>query len=243
MPRTDWGVIRAHLVPLPPLAEQEAIAAALSDADALIEALEQLIAKKRQVKQGAMQELLTGKRRLPGFTGEWEEKRLGDVCRITTGRKDVNEGNPDGQFPFFTCSRTHTYSDSYTFDMEAIMIAGNGDVGNLHYYRGRFEAYQRTYVLFDFTTNVSYLWQQLSAYLADSLGLGKIGSSIPYIKKENLIDFEFHSPRDENEQRAIATILSDMDAEIDVLEEKLAKARQVKQGMMQMLLTGKVRLV
>ncbi len=224
-------------------AEQEAIAEALSDVDALIESLDQLLAKKRQLKQGAMQQLLTGRKRLPGFSGEWEVKRLGDVCRITTGKKDVNEGNPEGQFPFFTCSRSHTFSDSYSFDAEAILIAGNGEVGNLHYFKGKFEAYQRTYVLSQFSAHVGYLWQQLSAYLADSLGLGKIGSSIPYIKKENLAGFEFKSPQDEAEQTAIAAILSDMDAEIAALEAKLAKARDLKQGMMQELLTGRIRLV
>jgi type I restriction enzyme S subunit len=231
-------------IPLPPTkAEQEAIAEALSDADALIESLEQLLAKKRQLKQGTMHELLTGNKRLQGFSGKWEVKRLGEVCFITTGRKDVNEGNPDGQYPFFTCSRSHTYSDSYSFDTEAILIAGNGAVGNLHYFKGKFEAYQRTYVLSGFSTIVGYLWQQLTAYLAQSLGLGKIGSSIPYIKKENIANFSFHSPHAEAEQAAIAAILSAMDAEIAALEAKLAKARQIKQGMMQELLTGRIRLV
>ncbi|MCS6292693.1 MAG: restriction endonuclease subunit S [Nitrospira sp.] len=237
-------VFKKCLLSAPPTkAEQEAIAEVLSDADALIDSLEQILAKKRNLKQGAMLGLLTGKKRLPGFSGKWEVTRLGDVCRITTGKRDVNEGNPEGQFPFFTCSRSHTFSDSYSFDTEAILIAGNGEVGNLHYFKGKFEAYQRTYVLSQFSGPVGYLWQQLSAYLADSLGLGKIGSSIPYIKMESLIGFEFNSPKDEPEQTAIATILSDMDAEIAALEAKLAKARQLKQGMMQELLTGRIRLV
>jgi type I restriction enzyme S subunit len=227
---------------LPPLPEQRAIAGALGDVDALLSALEKLIAKKRDLKQAAMRQLLTGQTRLPGFTGKWKVKRLGDVCRITTGKKDVNEGNPAGHFPFFTCSRSYTFSDSYSFDAEAILIAGNGDVGNLHYYKGKFEAYQRTYVLFDFSTNVVYLWQQLSAHLADSLGIGKIGSSIPYIKKENLVGFGFECPTDATEQTAIAGVLSDMDAELAALEQRLAKTRALKQGMMQELLTGRVRL-
>ncbi len=236
--------LRRFLVAQPSTtSEQHAIAEALSDADALIKSLEQLLTKKRQIKEGAMQELLTGKRRLPGFSGEWEVKRLGDVCRITTGKKDVNEGNPQGQFPFFTCSRAHTFSDSYSFDTEAILIAGNGEVGNLHYFKGKFEAYQRTYVLSQFSGHVGYLWQQLSAYLADSLGLGKIGSSIPYIKMENLVGFEFSSPQYEAEQTVIAAVLSDIDAEIAALEAKLAKTRRLKQGMMQELLTGRIRLV
>jgi type I restriction enzyme, S subunit len=227
----------------PPLPEQRAIAEALRDVDALLGALDRLIGKKRDLKQAAMQQLLTGQTRLPGFHGEWEVKRLGDVCRITTGKKDVNEGNPDGQFPFFTCSRSHTFSDSYSFDTEAILIAGNGEVGNLHYFKGKFEAYQRTYVLSEFAAHVRYLWQQLSAYLAGSLGLGKIGSSIPYIKKENLVDFEFKSPRDTSEQIAIAEVLSDMDTELVALEQRREKTLALKQAMMQQLLTGRTRLV
>jgi type I restriction enzyme S subunit len=211
--------------------------------DALLGAQEALLAKKRDLKAAAMQQLLTGQTRLPGFHGEWVTKKLGDVCRITTGKKDVNEGNPNGQYPFFTCSRSHTYSDSYSFDTEAILIAGNGDVGNLHYFNGQFEAYQRTYVLSDFTTHIRYLWQQLSAYLADALGLGKIGSSIPYIKMENLVEFRFSSSVDPAEQTAIAGVLSDMDAELAALEERREKTRALKQGMMQELLTGRIRLV
>jgi len=230
-------------ISLPTKAEQQLIATALSDTDALIESLEKLIAKKRQIKQGMMHELLTRKKRLPGFSGEWKIKRLGDVCHISTGNKDVNEGNLLGQYPFFTCARVNTFSDSYSFEGEAILIAGNGEVGNLNYYNGKFEAYQRTYVLQNFRTNVSYLWQLLSFCLVDSLGVGKIGSSIPYIKKGNLTEFEFQSPIDITEQTAIATILSDMDAEITALEERLEKTRTLKSGMMHELLTGRIRLI
>jgi type I restriction enzyme S subunit len=231
------------IVALPPLPEQRAIAAALADADALLDGMERLIAKKRDLKQAAMQQLLTGQTRLPGFRGEWEMKRLGEICKIATGKKDVNEGNPSGQFPFFTCSRVHTFSNSYSFDTEAILIAGNGEVGNLHYFNGKFEAYQRTYVLSDFSVHVRFLWQQLNAKLADSLGLGKIGSSIPYIKKENLTEFTFGSPKDVTEQTAIAAVLSDMDTELSALEAQRDKTRALKRAMMQELLTGKTRLV
>ena len=237
------GTLRQLEVPAPNIVEQRAIAAALSDVDALLAKLDQLIAKKRDLKQAAMQQLLTGQTRLPGFSGAWEVKRLGEVCRITTGKKDVNEGNPKGQYPFFTCARANTFSDSFSFDGEAILIAGNGEVGNLNYFIGKFEAYQRTYVLQGFTANVSYLWHQLAAHLVKSLGIGTIGSSIPYIKMENLIGFEFQSPLDQGEQTAIATVLSDMDAEITALEARRDKTRALKQGMMQELLTGRIRLV
>ena len=234
---------RALKVPTPPLAEQRAIATALSDVDALLSGLDSLIAKKQNLKQAAMQQLLTGQTRLPGFSGEWEVKRLGDVARITTGKKDVNEGNPVGQYPFFTCARAHTFSDNFSFDCEAILIAGNGEVGNLNYFNGQFEAYQRTYVLQNFAINVNYLWHQLSAHLVQSLGIGTIGSSIPYIKMENLVGFEFRLPVDAVEQTAIATVLSDMDTELAALQARRDKTRALKQGMMQELLTGRIRLV
>jgi len=243
VPTLNRNDVHDYKVAIPTKAEQTAIARALNDADALITQLEKLIAKKRAIKQGVMQELLTGKKRLMGFNGKWDIKTLGDVCDIKTGKKDVNQGNPNGYYPFFTCSRESTYSDEYSFDGEAILIAGNGEVGNLHYYVGKFEAYQRTYVLQNFTVGTNYLWYQLLAFFKKSLGIGTIGSSIPYIKIENIAEFIFSTPKEESEQTAIAQILSDMDAEIEILEKKLDKHKMLKQGMMQNLLTGRIRLI
>ena len=76
--------------------------------------------------------------------------KLENLCEIKTGKKDVNQGNPEGKYPFFTCALEHTYSDTFSYDTEALMIAGNGAVGNVTYYSGKFEAYQRTYILADF---------------------------------------------------------------------------------------------
>jgi len=89
---------------------------------------------------------------------DWDVVTLGDVCKIATGKKDVNQGNPNGIYPFFTCSRKITYSDTYSFDTEAILVAGNGDVGLTKYYKGKFEAYQRTYVLYDFRKDVKFIF-------------------------------------------------------------------------------------
>ena len=224
------------------IAEQQAIAEALSDIDGLIAALDRKIAKKRLIKQGAMQQLLTGKKRLPGFADLWVEKKLGEIVYITTGREDVNEGSSYGAYPFFTCSTLIMRSNSYSFDKEAILIAGNGDVGNLHYYNGKFEAYQRTYVLYDFIENVQYLYLYLQAFLIHALNDGKVGSTIPYIVLTQLTDFVVKLPQDKAEQTAIATILTDMDKEIADLETKRDKYRLLKSGMMQKLLTGQIRL-
>jgi len=242
-PSLSMTKIRRFRIICPPAkAEQTAIATVFSDTDTLIERLEKLIAKKKAIKQGAMQQLLTGKKRLLGFSGEWEARKLGDVCEIKTGKKDVNQGNPNGVYPFFTCSRESTYSDEYSFDGEAILIAGNGEVGNLHYFVGKFEAYQRTYVLQNFTVGTIFLWYQMRAFFKKSLGIGTIGSSIPYIKMENISEFIFSTPKDGPEQTAIATVLSDMDTEIQNLEKKRDKYTMLKQGMMQQLLTGKIRI-
>lgn len=98
----------------------------------------------------------------------WQTKRLGDLCDIKTGKKDVNEGNPDGKYPFFTCAREHTYSDEYSFDTEALLVAGNGDVGHVSYYKGKFEAYQRTYVLSGFKSVYWRGCEECTKYRADA---------------------------------------------------------------------------
>lgn len=226
----------------PPLPEQRRIAEALSDVDSLIESLEKLIDKKKAIKQGAMQELLTGKKRLPGFTGEWVEKKLGKLCSITTGKKDVNEGSKNGRYPFFTCSKNISKSNTYSFDAEALLIAGNGDVGITHYYNGKFEAYQRTYIITDYIDYFPFLKCYIDFALIDSLNKEKVGSTIPYIVMSQLENFTILFPPTKAEQIAIANVLFDMDSEIAELEQKLSKYRNIKTGMMQTLLTGKIRL-
>jgi len=110
--------------------------------------------------------------------------KLENLCEIKTGKKDVNQGNPEGKYPFFTCALEHTYSDTFSYDTEALMIAGNGAVGNVTYYSGKFEAYQRTYILSDFNKkiNVKYLNHFLQGMLKDILKKKVLGSTMPYIK-------------------------------------------------------------
>ncbi len=228
---------------VPPLTEQKSIAEVLSDTDILISSLEKLIDKKKKLKQGAMQQLLTGKKRLPGFSGEWEVKRLGEICSIATGKKDVNEGNPNGEFPFFTCSKKISRSDTFSFDTEALLIAGNGDVGNMHYYIGKFEVYQRTYALYNFVKNPKFIQYYLELNLLKRIKENIIGSTIPYITIDQLLNFAIEIPKNSDEQKGIAQVLSDMDLEIEALEEKLKKYKTIKQGMMQELLTGRIRLI
>jgi len=235
--------------PIPPtLAEQETIAEALSDADALIEALEQLLAKKRQVKQGAMQELLTGKRRLPEFSKRWETKKLGDVFEITAGGDfDPTQASDtqDEHFPYPIYSNALTNKGLYGFSSYnnhqagSITVTARGTLGNANYRNHDFTAIGRVIVLkptqpLDGRFISEFINNRID-FVVESTGVPQL--TAPQISKYEILFPEFP------EQTAIAEILSDMDTEIAALEGKLSKAQQVKQGMMQELLTGRVRLV
>jgi type I restriction enzyme M protein len=126
---------------------------------------------------------------------EYEVVNLKDITQIKTGKKDVNQGNPQGKYPFFTCAKEHTYSDSFSFDTEAILIAGNGDVGSVQYFNGQFEAYQRTYVLSNFNNVLpKYLYYVLKMVLKETVSKQKLGNTMPYIKLGMLETFEIPLP-------------------------------------------------
>lgn len=134
-------------------------------------------------------------------------KKLSELCSIRTGKRDVNEGNPDGLFPFFTCAALHTFSDSYSFDTEALLVAGNGDVGRVNYYKGKFEAYQRTYVLSDFEGVLPrYLYHILDGKLRETVSKLKLGNTMPYIKMGMLTDFQVPVPQLSEQMRIVGIL-------------------------------------
>lgn len=246
MPRGDKKLIAEYFLKAPQnIQEQQAIADVLRDTDNLISSLQRLIDKKKAVKQGAMEELLTGKRRLPGFNGGWVEKKLEAVlANITTGKLDANAMKENGKYRFYTCAKEFYKIDKYAFDTEAILISGNGaNVGYIHYYKGKFNAYQRTYVLYDFYENINFIRYYLKLNLKKRIANEKSESNTPFIKMDTLLDMSLVIPLSKEEQEAIARVLSDMDSEINELEKKLSKYEKIKQGMMQQLLTGRIRLL
>ena len=266
--------VRKIRLALPPLPEQEAIAEALADVDALLAALDKLIAKKRAIKQAAMQQLLTGKIRLPGFTGEWETKRLGD--NVTFLRNGVNsraeltvEGsvkylhygdihttahvrlNPaQTSMPSLPDERAHTLDrlrdgdlvfvdasedlDGVGKSVEIEGVNGVEVVSGLHTIAARFDK--------------SVLADGFKAYLQfcpafrDSLRRLAAGTKVYATNRSHIESVEIQLPEVE-EQIAIATIFTDMDTEITALEKRRDKTQQIKQGMMQQLLTGRIRLL
>jgi len=238
--------LASYTVSFPPSkAEQEAIAEALSDADALIGSLQQLIAKKRAIKQGAMQELLTGKKRLPGFSGEWEVKRLVEIAHIKTGSRNNQDKLEDGEYPFFVRSATVERIGSYSHDCEAILVPGEGDIGNIfHYIDGRFDVHQRVYAITRFSSDVlgKYVYLYMTVRFGAHAMQNSVKATVDSLRLPTFQEFEIRLPPSVDEQTAIATVLSDMDAEIETLVTRLAKTRALKQGMMQALLTGRIRL-
>ncbi|SDD13549.1 type I restriction enzyme, S subunit [Algoriphagus faecimaris] len=266
-----------YSIPIPPtLTEQKAIATALSDVDELISSLEQLITKKKAIKQGAMQQLLTpphkGGKRLDGFSGEWRKISIGNLTRniidyrgVTPRKLGMDWG--DGEIVALSAGNVKKgfidYSSECYFGSESLYKRWmrNGDVekddivftleaplGNIALIpdNRKYILSQRTILLqlekdkyessFIFQVLISNTFQN---YISKSA----TGSTAQGIKRTTFEKLIISVPENIEEQKAIAQILSDMDAEIEQLETKKAKCQSIKQGMMQELLTGKTRLV
>ena len=230
-------------IPFLPLEEQHAIAEVLSDVDGLINALDALIAKKLAIKQATMQQLLTGKTRLPGFSGEWETKRLGEIAQIKKGsmitEKDVVLGTipviAGGQKPAY-------YHNTANRTGKTITVSASGA------YAGFVDLYNQPIFASDCSTisesshySIDFIYYYL-VFNQNVIYNAQTGGAQPHCYPTDLMTMQIDLPLLE-EQRAIAAVLSDMDAEIAALEQRRDKTIAIKQGMMQQLLTGKVRLV
>lgn len=227
---------------IPPLPEQQKIAEIISTWDKAIEKQSQLTEKLEMRKKGLTQQLLTAKRRLPGFSTPWKKVKLGEICNITTGKLDANAMEDNGIYPFFTCAKDVYKINKYAFDTEALLISGNGEyVGYVHYCKGKFNAYQRTYVLDRFRDNIFYLKYTLQYYLPKRILQTKSNSNTPYIVIGTLKYMIILEPS-MAEQTAIAEVLKTADHEIELAKQKLELFRQQKHGLMQQLLTGKKRV-
>ena len=227
--------------------EQIRIATALSDIDSLISTLQYLIEKKRSIKQGAMQELLSGKRRLKGYSDKWIEISLGELCKPRKGsqinKNDLKEDSVG--YPVMNGGISPSgYHEDYNADSNTIIISeGGNSCGFVNFMTTRFWAGGHCYVLDPQEGNdTNYIYQVLKYYESQIMAL-RTGSGLPNIKKSALWDFKFRMTPDPTEQSAITAVLSDMDSEISALEGRLEKYQGLKQGMMQQLLTGKIRLI
>lgn len=226
---------------LPPLDEQEKIAEILSTWDEAINLTINLIESKKQFKKALMQNLLTAKIRFLQFKDEWKEIKLGEICEIQTGKLNANAMIQGGRYKFFTCAKEVFEIDCYAFDTEAILISGNGEnVGYIHYFNGKFNAYQRTYVLDKFTENILFIKYFLEFALKRKIEIEKKDGNTPYIVLSTIFGFIVKLPN-LKEQQKIAEVLTACDDEINLLNLKLENLKKQKQGLMQKLLSGKVR--
>ncbi len=234
---------RNTLIPLPPLNEQSAIANILSGLDRYLCALDALILKKEGVKKALSFELLSQRKRLKGFNQAWQRVRLGDICEITTGSLDANEMVHYGKYRFYTCAKEYYFIDKYAFDTEAILISGNGAyVGYVHYYKGKFNAYQRTYVLDNFSEHIIFVKYFLTMFLQSHIQTNRNEGNTPYIVMATLKDFEIPLPP-LNEQSAIANILSALDNEITSLKNKKRQFENIKKALNHDLMSAKIRVL
>lgn len=240
--RSYIGITAQRLLPvlLPPLAEQLTIAGCLSDFDTLINCLDQLIAKKSDIKQAAMQELLTGQQRLPGFSGEWEVKRLGDVLRVRHGKNQSAIVVSDGKFPVLATGGEIGRTNTFLYDKPSVLIGRKGTIDRPIY---RDEPFWTVDTLFytEITKEAVPVFIYYKFLMIDWRSYNE-ASGVPSLNASTIEAVDIVIP-DIPEQTAIAAILSDMDSEIIALETRRDKAHQLKHGMMQELLTGRIRLL
>ncbi len=215
--------LRALSISLPSLEEQEKIAEFLSLIDERIETQRQTIEERKKQKKALLHQIFSQSLRFPDFSDPWQQTTLGEVCTIKTGKLDANAMVENGSYPFFTCAKQTYQTDTYSFSGEAILIAGNGEVGLTKYYNGKFNAYQRTYVLQSFSSDIILLFirNHIDYALPKRIISFLNGSAMPYITLSTLSDMPISLPSLE-EQRKIAELLAIFDERIEA-EEALLK--------------------
>ena len=243
-PKINLGDIGKMSVLVPPLSEQQAIAEILTIADKLIAIKERLIVAKQKQKQWLMQHLLTGKIRLLGFSGEWEKTTLEKHMQIETGSQNTEDKIENGRYPFFVRSQQIENIDSYSYDCEAVLTAGDG-VGTgkvFHYINGKFNAHQRVYVMSQFNgiTGI-YFYYFFSNNFLSVVSKYTAKTSVDSVRRDMIANMQINLPP-LPEQQAITNVLTTADREIELLKKELEQHKQIKKYLMQKLLTGKIRV-
>lgn len=227
--------IKELKIPLPPTkAEQTAIATALSDMDGLIEGLEKLLVKKRDIKQGAMQELLKPKER-------WVAKKLGDVLKVKHGKSQREVVDKNGHYPILASGGVIGRANKFLYNLPSVLIGRKGTIDVPQFMNSPFwtvDTLFYTEIFNDYDAKfIFYMFNLIDWYAYNE------ASGVPSLNAKTIELIEKYFPKTIEEQTRIAQILSDMDTEIFQLETQLSKYKMLKTGMMQELLTGKKRLI
>lgn len=197
--------------------------------DKRIEKQRQLIENLKKYKRGLLTKIFRLK------NNNWECKKLGELCDITTGKLDANAMKPNGQYRFYTCAKEFYFIDEFAFDTDALLVSGNGaNVGYIHHYKGKFNAYQRTYVLDKFKQNIIFIKYYLETFLHQRIESEKKASNTPYIVLSTLSDLLIRFPT-LDEQNKIASFLYNIDKNIEQKNEYLHKLEFIKKGLLQQM--------
>lgn len=233
--------LKTILVQVPKIEEQKAIAQALSDVDSLINSIEKTISKKRDIKTATMQQLLTGKKRLPKFESPWITTTILNFAPLQRGFDLTNSQLRNGLYPVVYSNGICNFHSKFMIKGPGIITGRSGTIGKVHYIEQNYWPHNTSLWVTNFKGNSP----KFVYYLFSFIGLERFGSGsgVPTLNRNDVHSFFIKIPLDTEEQKAIAQILTDMDDEIKTLENKLEKTKLIKQGMMQELLTGKTRLL
>lgn len=255
--RTSISKLKTMQIVIPPAKEQYSIASALTSINNLISSLGKLIEKKKNIKQGAMQQLLTGQIRLKGFSEPWVKRKLGDIGSLAMCKRIFQEETSEkGDVPFYkigtfgqqadayiTKGKYEQFKQMYRFPQKGdVLISAAGTIGRTVIYNGEPAYFQDSNIVW-LAHNGKYITNNFLFYIYQRTDWNTEDTTIARLYNNNFNNTCIHFPSSITEQQAIANILSKIDNEITALETKKAKYEAIKQGMMQQLLTGKIRLI
>ena len=247
-PNLNARIIKNLEIIMPSLPIQHRIASILSRYDSLIENYQKQIklleeAAQRLYKEWFIDLHFPGHENtniIDGVPEGWEKKKVGDITPIITGKKDANFGTPDGEYPFFTCSQEPIKAPSFSFDCAAVLLAGNGDF-NVKLYRGRFEAYQRTYVLSPYIDSHLYLlFYTISANMT-KLAAGSSGSTIKFLTKGMIDGINLNVPNDEI-LRSFNKKVEPIQSSRESLQSQLRLLTEARDRLLPKLMSGEITI-
>ena len=244
----DFGDMYIHC---PPIDEQKKIAEVLSCCDRVIELKQQLIAELQRLKSGFLQAMFPAKGhsepdiRFPEFSDAWEQRKVKELCSISTGKSNTQDKIEDGIYPFYVLSPIIERSNRYLYDEEAVLTVGDGaGTGKVfHYVNGKYDLHQRVYRMFDFSDEVSakYFYYYFSNHFYERVMAMTAKTSVDSVRYEMIADMDFSIPNLE-EQKKISAYFEHLDNLIILHQRELEETKKKKKSLAKLLLTGNVRV-
>ena len=236
-------------LPYPPLSEQKNISKILALQDRIIELQQKKVDEYKKLKKAMLQRMFPKKGenvpeiRFPGFTDDWEQRKVKELCDITTGKSNTQDQVEDGLYPFYIRSEVPVKSNKYLYDCEAVITIGDGNIGKVfHYVNGKFDLHQRCYKMTDFRdVSGKYFYYYFATKFYYRVMRMSAKATVDSVRLEMISDMDIRFPKDLDEQKAIAEFLTNLDNLITLHQRKLDEYKTYKKSLMQLLLTGTVR--